>query len=200
IVVGGKARPLEGFSPHAAMEAGLALVPADRHRDGAVGGVSVMENMLLLVATDYYRRGYLSRRAMRQTAAERVAAFDIRPPDASLDFSVLSGGNQQKVMLAKWLEIDPDVVLLHEPTQGVDVGAREDIYRLLGRSVSAGKAALWVSTEFTELATVCDRVLVIAGGRVAEELSGPSLSKETISAAVYANAARAGEQLEELGG
>jgi ribose transport system ATP-binding protein len=97
----------------------------------------------------------------------------------------LSGGNAQKVVMAKWLEINPRLLLLHEPTQGVDVAARAEIYRLVREASTGGMATVWVSSDFEELATVCDRVLIVADGVVRAELTGDDLTEDRISSAVY---------------
>jgi ABC-type sugar transport system ATPase subunit len=100
--------------------------------------------------------------------------------------ATLSGGNQQKVIVAKWLRTNPRVLILHEPTHGVDIGARAAIWALLAELLSAGGGAVICSTEIADLAHVCDRVLVMDGGRIVEELHGESLTEERITAAVLA--------------
>lgn len=174
------------LNPSAAMRAGIALVPADRAEHASVGTVSVEENMLLLVERQFFRKGWRRRGSIRSEASVRCESFDVRPrrPEAAL--GRLSGGNQQKVILAKWLEIAPRVVVLHEPTQGVDVGARADVYRLVQEATArTGACVLWVTTDFGELAQVCDRVLVVRNGRISDELCGDAVSRESISQAVF---------------
>jgi rhamnose transport system ATP-binding protein len=100
--------------------------------------------------------------------------------------SMLSGGNQQKVVLVKWLEQSPEVLLLHEPTHGVDVTTRAEIYDLMRTLSATGKAILWVSTDFDELAAVSDRVLVCASGTIVSEVPGPPFTRDRITAEVYA--------------
>jgi ribose transport system ATP-binding protein len=174
------------MSPLAAMRAGIALVPADRAEHAGVGTVSVEENMLLLVERQFFRKGWRRRGSIRQRASARCESFDVRPRRPEATLGRLSGGNQQKVILAKWLEIAPRVIVLHEPTQGVDVGARADVYRLVQEATArTGACVLWVTTDFGELAQVCDRVLVVRNGRVSEELSGDAVSRESISQAVF---------------
>ena len=105
--------------------------------------------------------------------------------------SALSGGNQQKVVLARWLEINPRVLLMHEPTQGVDVATRAEIYEIMRARCRQGAAILWVSTDFDELATVAHRILVCAGGVIAGSLT-PPFTRDRITSEVYATGARSG--------
>jgi ribose transport system ATP-binding protein len=177
------------LTPRQAIDLGLALVPADRKQDGAVQALSVAENMMSLVLGDYFRRGLLAHGRIRRTAADRGRDFGIRPADPTATLASLSGGNQQRVVLAKWLEKPPKVLLLHEPTQGVDVATRADIYEMMRGLAATGVGILWVSTDFDELAAISDRVLVCAGGSVVAEVSGPPFSREKITAEVYAASA-----------
>jgi ribose transport system ATP-binding protein len=113
--------------------------------------------------------------------------FDVRPQRTDHPAGNLSGGNAQKVVLAKWLEIDPDVLLLHEPTQGVDVAARAQIYRkILDAADARGMAVVWVSSDFEELATTCDRVVVMNNGVATSEMVGAEITPEAITARVFA--------------
>lgn len=177
--------PASGQSPRRARKMGIALVPADRLREGLGGRLTVGENLLLLVVGDYYRRARLNKRELRRSAFDRCKTFDVRPLNPDVLVDQLSGGNQQKVLLAKWLEIRPNVLVLHEPTQGVDVGVREEIYALIRATVATGTAVVWVTTDLPELVRVCDRVLVMAAGRVVDVRARDRLSKEALSAAAY---------------
>lgn len=171
---------LASFSPGEALKSGIALVPADRQRDGALQEVTVLDNLMMQVMSDY-RPWRLNNRAMEVRARELLDEFDVRPRDPDALFGALSGGNQQKVLLAKWLESDPGLLLLHEPTQGVDVGAREQVFSLLGQAASDGLAVMCASSDAEQLAQVCDRVLVVARGEITKELVGSDLTKEEIS-------------------
>lgn len=137
-----------------------------------------------LVLGDYFRRGLLDHGRMRQSAAERCRRHGIRPPDPSAPLVSLSGGNQQRVVLAKWLERLPRVLVLHEPTQGVDVTTRYEIYDLLRGLAGGGVGILWVSTDYDELAAVSDRVLVCAKGSVVAEVPGPPFHRDQIASQV----------------
>jgi ribose transport system ATP-binding protein len=122
---------------------------------------------------------------MRSDARKLLEQFDVRPPDPRLKYQSLSGGNQQKAMLAKWLQTKPSLLLLHEPTQGVDVGSRQQIFDLTRRAAADGAAVLCVSTDYEQLAAVCDRVVVFGRGRVARELTGDQVTKERIAEQCY---------------
>ena len=139
--------------------------PADRHADGAVMSMRVRENLTLPDLRRLRRRAGLARRARRARRVrgwlERIA---LRPADPERPLELFSGGNQQKVVLAKWLRNDPRVLLLDEPTQGVDVGAKAAIYALVHEAAARGAAVLMASSDTAELASVCDRVLVMCDG------------------------------------
>jgi ribose transport system ATP-binding protein len=177
------------LTPRQARRLGLALVPADRKQQGTAQALSVTENMMSLVLGEYFQRGLLAHGRLRRTAADRCERYGVRPPDPSATLASLSGGNQQRVVLAKWLERPPRALLLHEPTQGVDVATRAEIYGMLRGLAAGGVGILWVSTDFDELAAVSDRVLVCAGGAVVTEVPGPPFSRDQITAEVYAASA-----------
>ncbi len=134
----------------------------------------------------FARRGRIDRRRERREVRGVLERYRIRPPHPDRPLGSLSGGNQQKALLARWIETRPRVLLLHEPTQGVDVGSRGEIFELLERVVESGTAVLYASAEYEELARLCDRVLVFRRGRIARELARGTLSKESIVAACYA--------------
>jgi ribose transport system ATP-binding protein len=183
--VNGTTYDLRGMSPSRARHAGVALVPADRQRDGSVGSLSVGDNVTVPVLHKYRSRVGLDRARMRRDTRKLLEQFDVRPPDPRLPYQSLSGGNQQKAMLAKWLQTKPSLLLLHEPTQGVDVGSRRQILRLTRKAAADGAAVLCVSTDYEQLAAVCDRVVVFARGRVARELTGDQATKGRIAEQCY---------------
>jgi len=121
-----------------------------------------------------------------------MGEFDVRPNDPSLPYGALSGGNQQKALLAKWFQTEPRLLLLDEPTQGVDVGARQQIYELIrGAAEERGMYVVCASSDYEQLATICDRVIVFGRGRVWRQLVGAELTKDRIVEQCYA--AMAGE-------
>ncbi|HEU4393575.1 MAG TPA: sugar ABC transporter ATP-binding protein [Solirubrobacterales bacterium] len=184
--VDGERRRLD--SPAAAMAAGLAYVPEDRQADGAFPELGVGENLSLTVLPDYWHRGVLNRRRERRDALGLFDSFLIVAESAAVPLRTLSGGNQQKVVLARWLRRQPRVLLLDEPTQGVDVAARAEIYELVHRAVAGGAAALIASSDFEELARLCDRVIVLRRGEAVAELDGEDLDADRIAALANAKA------------
>jgi ribose transport system ATP-binding protein len=172
------------LSPQRSVRDRVALVPADRQLMGLGERLALWENIVMLVEDDYYRGGVFHRADLVTLAGEAIERFEIRPPWPQAVTGTLSGGNQQKALLAKWLLARPRLLLLHEPTQGVDVGARRDIYRFVEIAAALDQTAvLWVTTDFGELAEVCNRVIVVSQGREVTTLSGAGLENDTISAA-----------------
>ena len=137
---------------------GLSFIPADRNRDGIAREIEIDRNMMSLVLRRFSSGGRLRNRRVRAASEERAEEFDVRPRRTDLHAATLSGGNAQKVVLAKWLETKPAVLLLHEPTQGVDIAARAQIYRKIIAAADGGMSVVWVSSDFEELATTCTRV------------------------------------------
>lgn len=164
--------------PVAAIEAGLAYVPADRRRDGAVMDMDVRENLTLSLLRPLRRRlGRLDGRAERAETQRWVEIVELRPPNPGQRLKLFSGGNQQKVVLAKWLRTKPLVLLLDEPTQGVDVGAKAAIYQLIAAAAAAGTGVLLCSSDTKELVSLCDRVLVLEAGRILESIDRGELTE-----------------------
>jgi ribose transport system ATP-binding protein len=178
--LGDRSLPLPLLTPRQALAAKIALLPADRAVDGSVPSLSVADNAMLQVL-DRYRPMALKTRAMRKTAAGLLDDFDVRPREPDAEYASLSGGNQQKVLLAKWLQIEPHALLLHEPTQGVDIGAREQIFALLRAEAAKGMTIVCASSDHDQLAAICDRVLVFGRGRIACELTGAEVDKHRIA-------------------
>ncbi|WP_432542993.1 sugar ABC transporter ATP-binding protein [Kineococcus sp. SYSU DK002] len=185
----GTALPVASATPASSLRRGVVYVPADRRRDGGVLEESVERNVTMPVLTELGSRWRVRPRALRARAAELAERFDVRPRDPGAVFGTLSGGNQQKAVLAKWLQTGPRLVLLAEPTQGVDVGARAHIFGVLREAAREGAATVLCSSDYEQLATVCDRVLVLARGRVVAELTGPDLDPATISDRVLSSTA-----------
>jgi len=179
---------LEHPSPRRAIEAGMAFLPADRDRAGGIGRATVAENITIGRLREFFLTGWLQRRRELVEVARLLDLFDVRPRDPDRLLLTLSGGNQQKALLAKWLHEPPLVLLLHEPTQGVDVGSRQQVFRLIRRAADAGSAVLIASSEYADLAHLCDRVLVMRRGRVAGQLTGEDLSEDALVGACYATA------------
>ncbi|MEU7525920.1 sugar ABC transporter ATP-binding protein [Saccharothrix sp. NPDC042600] len=180
-VVAGLRRPSAGTvelpgggsasSFRSAIAAGVALVSGDRRRVGLMLDKPVWENVAQVRPVALAGRGVLSTRALRASAAELAERVRVRPANVELRAGLLSGGNQQKVVLAKWLAADPSVLLLDDPTRGVDLGARAEIHALLRAVADEGKVVVLCSTDLDELVAACDRVVVFHKGRVCAELT-----------------------------
>lgn len=187
LVIAGKTIDVTRLTPPAAIGAGLALIPADRKTDGSVDSLPVVENMTLSVLDRYFNGVALERRRMRRETEALMREFDVRPNDPALPYGALSGGNQQKALLAKWFRTDPRLLLLDEPTQGVDVGARQQIYGLIRSAVhERGMHVLCASSDYEQLSLLCDRVIVFGRGRVWRELVGDDVAKDRIIEQSYA--------------
>lgn len=176
VEVGG--RVVHPTSPAAAIRAGLAYVPEDRARDAGFATGSVSLN---LAAVSSAGSRWLSLRREREAARKDVGAFAVRVASVLAPFRSMSGGNQQKVVLARWLRVDRHVLLLDEPTQGVDVGARADIYRVIRAAADEGLGVVVVSSDFEELAGLADRVVVMADGRIVDEAVRGAATRDWIA-------------------
>jgi ribose transport system ATP-binding protein len=178
-------RPVVFAGPAEAMAAGLAYVPEDRAAEGVFASLSVRENLSAGSVRRYWKRFRLQHRWERREARATMAEYLVRAGSDSAPLSTLSGGNQQKVLLARWLRWRPAVLLADEPTQGVDVGARQEIYGLIRRAAAAGTAVIVVANDFAELAELCDRVVVLAGGRIRAELTGSEVDSQRLTELAY---------------
>jgi ribose transport system ATP-binding protein len=175
-------------SPRDAMRAGLAYVPEDRGEDAAFPDLSLVDNMSVAVVGEYWRGGRVRGRQERRDATALLEDFQIKAESVDDPISSLSGGNQQKAIVARWLRRKPRVLLLDEPTQGVDVGARAEIYSLIHQAVEHGSAALVASSDSVELAAICDRVIVLRRGRLVGEIPGSELTSDRLERLAHADA------------
>ena len=167
-------------SPRDAISAGFALVPEDRKRSGLVANRSVRENVAMVENAPIFPRFFVASHRDRALAQRYVTELQIRTPDIETPVRVLSGGNQQKVVIGKWLAARPKIWLLDEPTRGIDVGAKSEIFRLMGELAAAGTAILMSSSELIDLLGVCDRVLVMFRGRIVGEMSRAEATEERV--------------------
>ncbi|MDX6653512.1 MAG: ribose transport system ATP-binding protein [Solirubrobacterales bacterium] len=167
------------LDPRRAIAAGVAYVPGDRHREGAVMKMTVRENMTLPRLRPLQRMmGWLDQREERREVDRWIDRVAVRPAEPERALELFSGGNQQKVVLAKWLRNEPKALLMDEPTQGVDVGAKAGIFELIANAAAAGAGVLVCSSDAKELALICDRVLVMRDGEVVAEVArGTQLSE-----------------------
>jgi ribose transport system ATP-binding protein len=183
VTLNGRALRVRG--PRQAMNAGLALVPEDRGSTALFSGMSVRENLSATVVGSYWRGGRLRHRAERSDARRMLRDYGVKPESDLPPAGTLSGGNQQKLVLARWLRRDPSVLLLDEPTQGVDVSARAEIYTHVRAAADRGTAVLLVTSDFEEMAHVADRVLVLRDGRIAAELHAPDITAARLTELSY---------------
>jgi ribose transport system ATP-binding protein len=180
-------RLVDPRSPEAAMKLGIELVWGDRMSGSIFPTMSVRENMFLnLTAAGFGERFYVAPRREENAARELGRKVSLRPNRPELPIEALSGGNQQKVVIGRWLRLEGKVYVFEDPTSGVDVGAKADIYELFNIVLRMGATILIVSTDFEEVANVCHRVLVFDRGRVISELSGSELTAEALLAAASA--------------
>ncbi|WP_026909834.1 sugar ABC transporter ATP-binding protein [Patulibacter minatonensis] len=176
-------------SPATMLRHDVVLLPADRKALGAAPRLTVLENMALPFFATEFRGGRLHWKALRQQSQDTCVRLHVKPADPAALFSSLSGGNQQKALLGKWLDTKPAVMLLAEPTQGVDVGARREIFRLVREAVAAGASVLCATSDYEQLVQLADRVLIFDEGRVRDELSGDQITKDALTTSIYAGAA-----------
>jgi len=162
------------------MQRGVALVPESRLRDAAFASMSLRENASAAVLRRYFA-GWMRYRTERTDTRDLMQRFGVKAQSSEAQLSTLSGGNQQKLVLARWLRRNPRLLLLDEPTQGVDAGARADIHRTIRSYVAEGCAVLVASSDFTELAQLCDRVAVLQRGRVAVSVTGDDLTADRLT-------------------
>lgn len=171
-------------SPEAAISQGFGMCPEERKTDGIVGDLSVRQNIVLALQA---RRGWarpIPRREAEAIAARYIKALDIRPPDPERPIKFLSGGNQQKAILARWLATDPRLLILDEPTRGIDIGAHAEIIALIQQLREAGMALVVISSEIEELVAYSTRVIVLSDRRHIRELKGNQITAQAIVAAM----------------
>jgi ABC-type sugar transport system ATPase subunit len=170
--------------PRRAMAAGVGFVPEDRHREGLMLGLSVSDNLLMTTLRRVCRAGWLNRRKVAEHTRDSIQRLNVQPPDGRKLVRQLSGGNQQKVLLGKWFRLGPRVILLDEPTVGVDVGAKAEIYALLRAQRDAGAAVLVVSSDLEEVMAIADRIAVMVAGRLVAVHDAGDVSMAQIAAEI----------------
>jgi ribose transport system ATP-binding protein len=167
-------------SPRHALARRLGFLTEDRNEGGLVLGLSVRENVALPSLDRRQRGGFVDQRAERTAVGDAARELSIRTPDLSQDVEYLSGGNRQKVVLAKWLVSGPDLLIFDEPTRGIDVGAKAEIWALMRQLADSGKAILMISSELTEIVGMSDRIVVFHRGRVVGEMPGAEATEEKV--------------------
>ncbi|WP_298261174.1 sugar ABC transporter ATP-binding protein [uncultured Litoreibacter sp.] len=178
INVKGEASGLE--TPSAAIEAGFGYLTEDRKAEGIIPDMSVRENLTLALLPKLTKNGQIDRARERELVAHYIKALGIKTANMEQPIRELSGGNQQKVLLARWLAIDPDVLILDEPTRGVDVGAKREIQAIIRDSVAKGVGVILISSEFEEIVEGADRIIVLNEGRIVTELTNPGITEDAL--------------------
>jgi ribose transport system ATP-binding protein len=178
ILVSGK--PVRFHSVRGAIRAGIGLLPEERKREGIVPLRSALANAALTSLPAFGRRGWIEGRRLRARVTTILKSLQLRPFDLDRPIRLFSGGNQQKIIIARWLLAGVEILLLDEPTRGVDVGAKQEIYRVIRALAAEGKAVIVVSSELPEILQISDRVLVMRNGRVTAELERSELSEDSI--------------------
>jgi rhamnose transport system ATP-binding protein len=182
-------RPLTKGAPSLAMAAGLALVPEDRRAQGLVMGMSIERNIGLTGLRTTVRAGLMDRGAERSRSLDWAVRLQVKYARLADTVSTLSGGNQQKVVLAKWLATGPKVLIVDEPTRGIDVGTKAEVHRLLSELAADGVAVLMISSDLPEVLGMADRVLVMHEGRLTAEIPRAEATEESVMAAATGRAA-----------
>ena len=178
VLIGGRRLAIE--HPRQAKARKIGLIPQDRQTQGLLLPMSIDDNLVLAAAPDLSKFGVIDRARERSAIDQAVAKLQIRANDLAAPVRTLSGGNQQKVVIGKWLLKNPRVLLLNDPTRGIDVGTKQELYRLMRELAQTGIGILFYSTDYEELIGMCDRVAVCYGGKFVRELSGPDLNEHNL--------------------
>lgn len=163
----------------------MSMVTEDRLRCGAIHMLSVQDNTTVAYLRSVTKYGFVNGRRAEVDAERMVKSLAVKTPSLSTEMALLSGGNQQKVIIGKWLLTEPEILILDEPTRGIDVGAKAEIYRLIGELARQGKAIIMISSELPELMGVSDRILVVKGGRIVAEYERPEFDSERIMMSAF---------------
>lgn len=176
----GNTAPLK--NPRDAMDLGVSYVPGDRNREGVFRPMTLTDNAMISDSRRFFKGGWRLRAKETEYARGLFEKFNVRPLDPDRPIYSLSGGNAQKVVLSKWMNLNPKFVIFDEPVQGIDIGAKTEVYNVIGRAAADGAAVMIVSTELDDIARLCHRILVMRDGRIVAELSGADKTRERISA------------------
>jgi ribose transport system ATP-binding protein len=182
ILIEGKAASISSPSAAKSNRIGMALIPEDRKTEGLMLPMSVRDNLAFAAFDRVSNYGVIDRAAERRLIDKMIGLLDIRTAGIGIPVGSLSGGNQQKVVIAKWLMIAPRIILLNDPTRGIDVGTKQELYRLLRKLADDGAAILFYSTDYDELIGCCDRVLVMYDGAIRRELAGAEITERALIA------------------
>ena len=195
VIIKGKKTQIN--SPADAIKNGLALLTEDRKLTGIMGVLPVRDNMMIASLPNYEKKGFLDRRLIETTYKQEKNRLDIKSPSMHQLIKLLSGGNQQKVLVSRWLLTSPDILILDEPTRGIDVGAKAEIHRLMSKLAQEGKAIIMISSELPEILGMSDRILVMHEGKVGGIFERKDASQEAIMQAATGHGRDAHVQPEE---
>jgi inositol transport system ATP-binding protein len=184
-----KGKPVRIKSPQDAIRHGMALLTEDRKLTGIMPVLAVRDNMMIASLGNYTKAGMLNKRIINETCAREKTRLELKTPSMDQLIKLLSGGNQQKVLVSRWLLTVPDILILDEPTRGIDVGAKSEIHRLMSKLAQEGKAIIMISSELPEILGMSDRVIVMHEGRVGGEFERNEASQENIMRAATGQAA-----------
>lgn len=173
-------KEIRNRSPRESIRNGFALLTEERRATGIFGNLNIRENTTISSLRKHLKLGVLSERSRRRDTAWSIGAMNIKTASQETEIRLLSGGNQQKVILGRWLLTEPEILMLDEPTRGIDVGAKFEIYQLIDSLAAKGKAVIVVSGELPELLGICDRIYVMSGGKIAGEVNAKDTTQEEI--------------------
>ena len=166
---------------------GMVLVPEDRQRDGLIQTMSIVGNMRITSLPRYTRHGVIRQKEARRAVERTVKELQVKVSDLNNLVTSLSGGNQQKVVVGKCVMADADIFMMDEPSRGIDVGAKTDIFKLMRGFAANGMGVLFVGSELKEIISVCDRVLVMSNGKLTADLAGDEITQDALVRASAAN-------------
>jgi rhamnose transport system ATP-binding protein len=167
-------------NPRAAIRAGMAFIPEDRRKQGLVTDASVARNVAGVIRSSLAKGGFLTQRAESRAAAPWAGRLEVKTGALDMEAATMSGGNQQKVVIAKWLATQPRLLIIDEPTRGIDVGTKAEVHRLLSDLAGQGLAILMISSELPEVLGMADRILVVCEGRITAELDRDEATPENV--------------------
>ena len=176
-----KGRSLTGRAPHRSLAAGIGMVQEGRKTYGNITGRTVRENITVSILDKLSgAMAFASPRRITESADEMIGCMEVDPPSGAMSIENLSGGNQQKVIVGRWLAAEPEVLIFDEPTQGIDVGTKTQMYKLIAGLAAAGRAIVLISSELIEIAELADRILVVRNGRVTGEVQGEGIEEDRL--------------------
>ena len=180
-------KPVTVSSPRDAKALGMGLVPEDRKQEGLILRFSVGENITMAALSEIAKKGVLNRKKEKEIEKRQIENLLIKTPSAAAKVLNLSGGNQQKCVVGRWLELNPKVLILDEPTRGIDVGAKYEIYTIINDLVNQGKAVIVISSELPEVLGLSDRIYVMNEGKIIGELDAKKANQEVIMSMIVAS-------------